>query len=488
MQHEEIKRLIGSSSTVKLLRAKSAPLIVSFLYQEFKARNQIVIPAYELMNHLAEFLENLDDRDILDLQDSNTLSLARRYIDLWCNEDNRYLRRYPDEKGEPMTELTTSTEKAFQWIESLQKREFVGTESRFLNIYRQLRDLIDNTAADPKTRIKELERRRKAINNEIKKIKKEGIVSTYSNTQIKERFFNITRTARELISDFKEVETNFKDISLNIYRQQTRQGMNKGQILGYALDATEELKTSDQGKSFYAFWQFLIADNKQDELLKLIENTYEILHKRDIVIADNFLRKIKLFLHNAGQKVIDSNHLLAEKLSRILAERNILERRRAREIINEIKNLASQKMKKYQGRRRFLEIDGLPEFDLSLDRPLGRKPQVANFQNQPTEIGSNQFEKAELGSLFDQFEMDKQLLESKIAELLQTQSKVSLGEVLKVYPIENGLEEIITYISIASKSNLHKIEAQEKEQVAWKLEDSGQQKTIVLPKVIFVKE
>ncbi|MEM6700888.1 MAG: DUF3375 family protein, partial [Bacteroidota bacterium] len=291
-----------------------------------------------------------------------------------------------------------------------------------------------------------------------------------------------------LISDFKEVETNFKDISLNIYRQQTRQGMNKGQILGYALDATEELKTSDQGKSFYAFWQFLIADNKQDELLKLIENTYEILRKRDIVIADNFLRKIKLFLHNAGQKVIDSNHLLAEKLSRILAERNILERRRAREIINEIKNLASQKMKKYQGRRRFLEIDGLPEFDLSLDRPLGRKPQVANFQNQPTEIGSNQFEKAELGSLFDQFEMDKQLLESKIAELLQTQSKVSLGEVLKVYPIENGLEEIITYISIASKSNLHKIEAQEKEQVAWKLEDSGQQKTIVLPKVIFVKE
>ncbi|MEM6699138.1 MAG: DUF3375 family protein, partial [Bacteroidota bacterium] len=195
MQHEEIKRLIGSSSTVKLLRAKSAPLIVSFLYQEFKARNQIVIPAYELMNHLAEFLENLDDRDILDLQDSNTLSLARRYIDLWCNEDNRYLRRYPDEQGEPMTELTTSTEKAFQWIESLQKREFVGTESRFLNIYGQLRDLIDNTAADPKTRIKELERRRKAINNEIKKIKKEGIVSTYSNTQIKERFFNITRTA-----------------------------------------------------------------------------------------------------------------------------------------------------------------------------------------------------------------------------------------------------------------------------------------------------
>ncbi|MEM0991880.1 MAG: DUF3375 domain-containing protein [Bacteroidota bacterium] len=487
MQHEEIKRLIANSSTVKLLRAKRAPLIITFLYKAFKARNQIVIPAYELMNQLAEFLENLDDRDILDLQDSDTLKLARHYVDVWCSEDNRYLRRYPDEQGEPMTELTTNTEKAFQWIESLQKREFVGTESRFLNIYRQLRDLIDNTAADPKTRIKELERRRKAINQEIKRIKKEGVVSTYNDTQIKERFFNITRTARELISDFKEVETNFKDISLNIYRQQTRQGMNKGQILGYALDATEELKTSDQGKSFYAFWQFLIADNKQDELMELIESTYDILRKRDIVIADNFLRKIKLFLHNAGQKVIDSNHLLAEKLSRILAERNILERRRAREIINEIKNLASRKMNQFQGRRVFLEIDGLPEFDLSLDRPLGRKPQVANFKNQPTEVGSTQLEKAELEVLFDQFEMDKQVLESKIADLLQAQNQVSLGEVLKIYPIENGLEEIITYISIASKSNIHQIESTKREEIAWKLEETGQHKTIMLPKVVFLR-
>ncbi|MEM9885235.1 MAG: DUF3375 domain-containing protein [Bacteroidota bacterium] len=488
MQHDEVKRLIASSSTIKLLRAKSAPLIINFLYQAFKAKNQIVVPAYELINQLAEFLENLEDREVLDLQDSNTLGLARRYIDLWCNEDNRYLRRYPDEQGEPMTELSTHTEKAFRWIESLQKREFVGTESRFLNIYRQLRDLIDNTAADPKTRIAELERRRKAINKEIKRIKKEGVVSTYNDTQIKERFFNITRTARELISDFKEVETNFKDISLNIYRQQTRQGMNKGQILGYALDATEELKTSDQGKSFYAFWQFLIADNKQDELMELIESTYQMLRKRDIVIADNFLRKIKLFLHNAGQKVIDSNHLLAEKLSRILAERNMLERRRAREIINEIKNLASQKMNKFQGRRRFLEIDGLPEFDLSLDRPLGRKRQIANFKNQPTEVGSNQIEKAELGILFDQFEMDKQLLESKISDLLKDRTRISLGEVLKIFPVENGLAEIITYISIASKSNVHEIEATDREEIVWKVEEAGQRKTIVLPKVMFLKD
>ena len=120
--------------------------------------------------------------------------------------------------------------------------------------------MIDNTSADPKRRIKELERQKKQLTKEINEIKKAKTVSTYSDTQIKERFYNISKTARELISDFKEVEQNFKEISLNIYRQQTKQNVHRGQILGYTLDATEELKSSDQGRSFYAFWQFLIDE------------------------------------------------------------------------------------------------------------------------------------------------------------------------------------------------------------------------------------
>lgn len=485
MQHNDIQRLISYSPTVKLLRAKSAPLIISFLHKEFKARNLIVIPAYEVIAHLADYIEALDDKDILDIEASDSLQLSRRYIDLWCNEDNRYLTRYPNEQGEPMIELTTHTEKAFQWVEMLQQREFVGTESRFLDIFRQLRDLIDNTAADPKRKIKELEKKRKAISKEISQIKKTKFVSTYSDTQIKERFYNVSKTARELVSDFKEVEQNFKDISRSIYRQQTKQNVNKGQILAYTLDATEELKTSDQGKSFYTFWQFLIADNKQDELMELIRGTYKLLAERDLEQADNFLLKIKIYLHNAGQKVINSNHLLADKLSRILAEGNFTERRRAREIINEIKSLAVQKVGKFAGQRNFIYIEGLPEFDFSFDRPLGEPKQVATFRNQPTEIGSTQLEKANLGILFDQFEMNRQELEENIVQLLKKNHSVSLLEVVQIYPVKNGLAEIITYFSIATKSNIHQIHQDQKETIPWFAEDV--ERRIVLPQVVFTR-
>ena len=486
MQHNEIQRLISFSPTVKLLRAKSAPLIISFLHQEFKARNLIVIPAYEVIAHLADYIENLDDRDIIDMEGSDSLQLARRYINIWCNEDNRYLTRYPNEQGEPMIELTTHTEKAFQWMEMLREREFVGTESRFLDIYRQLRDLIDNTSTDPKRKIKELERKRKTLSKEINQIKKTKFVNTYSDTQIKERFYNVSKTARELVSDFKEVEQNFKGISRNIYRQQTKQNVHKGQILGYTLDATEELKNSDQGKSFYTFWQFLIADNKQDELMELIRRTYQLLAERDLEQADNFLLKIKTYLHIAGQKVINSNHLLADKLSRILAEGNFTERRRAREIITEIKSLAVEQIGKWAGKRAFITIEGLPEFDFSLDRPLGEPKQIATFRKQPTEIGSTQLEKANLGVLFDQFEMNRQELEQNIARLLQGQHSISLSELLKTYPIKNGLAEIITYFSIATKSKIHQVNVDTKEPILWNTETA--EKKIVLPQIVFVRQ
>lgn len=487
MQHNEIQRLLSFSPSVKLLRAKTAPLIISFLYKEFKARNLIAIAAYEVTNHLAEYVETLDDEEVMELAGKDSLKFARHLIEDWCSEDNRYLTRYPDEQGEPMVELTAHTEKAFQWIETLRKREFVGTESRFLDIYRQLKDLIDNTSADPKLRIKELERQRLAITKEINEIKKAGTVSTYTDTQIKERFYNVNKTARELISDFKEVEQNFKGISQNIYRQQTTQNVHRGQILGYALDATEELKESDQGKSFYAFWQFLIADNKQDELMDMIQQTYQLLRLRNIEQADNFLRKIKIYLHNAGQKVINSNHLLADKLSRILAEGNFTERRRATEIINEIKHLALQKVGKFSGDRHFIEIEDTAEIDMSFDRPLGEPEQTANFKNQPVTIGSTQFEEANLSMLFDQFEMNRKELEENIAALLKKQSSVTFSEVIKMYPIKNGLAEVITYFSIASKGEQHQIETTQREHIPWLHEETQVEKKITLPKLVFCR-
>ena len=81
MQHNEIQRLLSFSPSVKLLRAKTAPLIISFLHKEFKSRNLIAISAYEVINHLVEYVEMLDDEDIVELAGKDSLQKARHLID-----------------------------------------------------------------------------------------------------------------------------------------------------------------------------------------------------------------------------------------------------------------------------------------------------------------------------------------------------------------------------------------------------------------------
>jgi hypothetical protein len=463
---------------------RTAPLLISFLHAEFKARNRIAIPSYELTSRLAEYLENLRHSTIFQEEKGDTLAIARRFIDTWCSEENRYLTRYPDENGEPMHEITPAIERVFQWIETLRKREFVGTESRFKDIYRRLQELIDNTSDDPQRKIDELEAKKREINAQIAQIKKTGKTITYNDTQVKERFYELSKTARELTADFKEVEQNFKDITLNIYKKQTQRDLHKGDILGYALDATEELKTSDQGKSFYAFWQFLIADNKQDELMEMITYVYQLLRERDIDASDNFLKKIKIFLHASGQKVINSNHLLADKLSRILVEKEMTDRRRSRELINDIKNLAVQKIGQFAGQRDFAHIEGGTDISMDMDRPFSDPPQVANFANQPQGIGSTKLENANFTKLFDQFELSQQELRKNIDQALTKTSEISLRELTKVYPIDKGLEQVISYFSIAAQSKKHHVDSHKLEVIEWIGEDEVKRE-VALPRVIY---
>ncbi len=490
MNYEELKILLSNSPSVKLLRSKNTPLILSFLYEEFKVTERLTITNHDLVTRLADYMESLNFMDEEEAEEEEIafedyLARARRYIDEWCNEENRYLRKFPDETGESIHELTSETEKTFQWIDSLKKKAFVGTESRFLDIFTKLKDLIENSYEDPEIRIQELERKKKTIEDQINHIKISGKVDVLSNTQFKERFFEICKLGRELSADFKEVEQNFKDITREIYEKQMQEEVTKGKILGFALDATETLKESDQGKSFYAFWLFLIASDKQDELNQLINNVYDVINEREISASDPYLRNIKAYLYNAGQKVVASNHRLADKLSRVITERFLVDRQKTTQLINDIKKAAIEKMETPPANITFMEIEGPPNVFLTMDRPLGEPPQTANFLHQPEELGNEIIGPSDLESIFNTFEIDKELLKSQINEMLKAGNQVTLQDVIKKFPVTKGLAEIVTYLSIATDGPSHIINADLNTKVTFQAEEG--QKRVHLPQVIYTR-
>jgi len=405
-----------------ILRAKSAPLMLSFFYKVFREAHVTTISNTELRNKLEGYLEDLEYEEKDDELDANSLfddySLkAAQYIEKWSNAG--FLQKYPNDEGEDLHELTSDTQKVMKWINDLEHREFVGTNSRFKDIFFKLQKMIEQGNENLEQRIDELERKKWEIENEINLLKLGKKPSISDNTEIKEQFYELNKMARELLSDFTEVEQNFEQIRKDIQRKYTEKDIVKGSLLVFALDALDEIEGKDQGKSFKAFWAFFRDDTQQQDFSQLIDQLYQILKERNIDYNnDRFLKNLKRYLHASGRKVIDSNRKLSEKISRVLSEKNLLERRRAMELIGEIRKIAYTISESRLKDDAFIEVEDNPHINLVDRWELSEgKDELVNVLF-PDGIGGTETREADLKSLFDQFTIDKKMLVQRINAML----------------------------------------------------------------------
>lgn len=489
MEYSGIDALFATNTSIKLMRAQNAPLILSFFHREFKETNRLAISNNELVHKLSDYLDYIDYREEVlhdELEEhihEDYEGRAKRYLEQWT--DSGYMRKYPDENGEHMHELTPHTERAFMMVESLDKKDFVGTESRFKDIYRRLQELLENSTSDPQVKIRELERQKLLIEEEIRQIKISQHVPTYNDTQIKERYFEINRVAKELVSDFKEVEQNFKDIIRNIYEKQSDKNYNKGKIIGYALDALDELKQKDQGKSFYAFWHFLVSDQSQEEMRVLIDDMYVLLDKHSIPYEDDrYLKRLKMMLYQAGKKVIDSNRQLSSKLSKVLAERNMMEGRKTMELIADIRNDALKVVGRPPKNDSFILVDDYPDLNLVMARSLTEELTEHEEKAIPSDAPEFDLMGLSFDTLFNQFMVNKTELQDNIDSFLKKKKQVSLAEIVAEKPMQKGLAELLTYLSIASQSSKHLIS--DSNYLLLEIQKSPK-KMVKVPQVIYTK-
>ncbi|KCZ72029.1 signal transduction protein [Candidatus Methanoperedens nitroreducens] len=478
MDHDIIKYLRDHNPTVRLLRLDNAPLIISFLFQEFKKNNRIVISNTQLITGLSDYLYNLKQSYGEDAYPGT----AQNYLDKWSNDG--FLRKYyTPNSDEPVFELTPATEKALDWIKDLDKKEFVGTESRLLKIFDILKEIVYKSSDDPDIRLEELERQKQDIEREIEKIQS-GNIDRLNETQIKERFFDFHDTARKLLSDFRQIEYNFRELDRSVREKQVNSNLKKGKLLEDIFKVQDLIWDTDQGRSFKAFWEFLMSRHKQDELSELIEAVVN-LPEIQKVKQDDFIERIKVNLIDAGDKVNKTNHHLIEQLRKYLDDRTYLENKRIVEIIVGIKSLAIQVKDNPPKNRDFLLLDDRPGIELIMERPL------FNVRKN-TEIKNIEFEEGYAGSidtdaLYKQLYIDQEELKIKIREMLKFNSQVTLKQITEIYPVEKGLSEIITYLNIASKDKKSFIDDTVIEKITISNKETNKYFEIQVPQVIFCK-
>ncbi len=457
MTFEDLSLKFKTERPLIILRAKSAPLMLSFFYKVFREAHITTITNPELRSKLESYLEDLEYEEKDDELDANSLFddysiKAAQYIEKWCNTG--FLRKYPNDEGEDLHELTSDTQKVMKWIDDLEQREFIGTNSRFKDIFFKLQKMIEQGNENLEQRIQELEKKKWELENEINLLKLGKKPSVSDNTEIKEQFYELNKMARELLSDFTEVEQNFEQIRKDIQRKYTEKDIVKGSLLVFALDALDEIEEKDQGKSFKAFWEFLMDEKKQNEFSQLTEQLYHLLKERNIDYNnDRFLKHLKRYLHVSGRKVIDSNRKLSEKISRVLSEKNLLERRRAIELIGEIRQLAYSLTDSKIKEEDFIVIEDEPLINLFDRWELGdEKDDISNILFPD---GTNEDGEVDFKVLFDQFTIDRKRLLQRIDAQLQDKDQVTLKEIIEEYGIENGLSEVVGYFSIATSTAHH---------------------------------
>lgn len=448
MQHNELINTLKESPSVQLLKMRSLEFFLGFVVDAFENQTIGQERLYMLLeNRLDEVRDGIveEDSDMTRLAESNDAK-AKRLIKEWTNKG--FLTNYQNEEGEILYELSSHTTKVIDWVSTLKKEDYIGTESKFKTLFAQLKELVEYSSEDREKRLELLRQREAEIEHQIQRLEMGEEVEVYEDYQIEPRFNALNKLAKELLSDFKEVDDNFKEIIRQIYQRQTDNEQKKD-LLSYIFDAYAELKDSQQGKSFYAFWEFLLSAELQKEWDDLTESLYKTLVDRKIDAKDLFLKEIKRHLFDAGEKVAKTNDRMSEKLSLIIRQNGQSNIAATKQVINDIKKLLIDATKSKERSDATLQYEEI-EIKLPLERQLTFTPtKEVEYTDKPQESKLDMDDLERISKLYNPYRIDRKILRSRIDSVLQEVGQTTIAEVIeKNAGIDKGLSELFGYISV----------------------------------------
>ena len=472
----------------RLLAAEHAPLVASFLQRTFIAPNVRVMAQAELVEALNDTLYGIHEQAI-DKSAPKFPKPALEYLNDWAANDKGWLRKfYPPGSDEAHFDLTPATERALAWLVNLTDRAFVGTESRLLMLFDLLKQMSQGSDTNPETRIAELHKRRDEIDAEIAQVLS-GNMPLLDDTAVKDRFQQFDRLAKELLGDFREVEQNFRTLDRRVRERialwdgsNLANGRGRGALLQDIMGERDAITDSDQGKSFRAFWDFLMSQSRQEELTTLLERVLA-LPPVAALSPDKRLRRVHYDWLQAGEHAQRTVALLSQQLRRFLDDQAWLENRRIMDLLHGIEAKALS-LRDTPPPSQVHNVNALnANVDLPMERPLYSVPVKTTLNNVKLEAGHAD---VDAGALFSQVRVDKAALGSHIRQALQTRAQVSLVELLQSRPLQQGLAELVAYLQLASVAAQSMVDEDTLETVYWTAAD-GAMRSARMPRVIFVR-
>lgn len=466
----------------RLLRSDHAPLAASFLHRVFVRPNVRVMAAADLTEALEDELYALRER----LGEGVFPRPALDYLNDWASPEKGWLRKfYAQGSDEPQFDLTPATEKAIAWLGTLSERSFVGTESRLLTLFELLKQMCEGSESDPEKRIAELERRRDEIDAEIVRVQG-GDVPLLDDTGLRDRFQQFVQLARELLTDFREVEHNFRLLDRRVRERIALWEGAKGSLLEEIMGERDAIADSDQGRSFRAFWDFLMSSRRQEELTGLLERVLALPAVAELG-PDARTRRVHYDWLEAGEHTQRTVAQLSQQLRRFLDDQAWLENRRIMDILHGIEAKALALRDSPPAGEVMRIAQPTADIELPMERPLYRPPLRPVIADLALRAGDEDLDPA---ALYSQAVVDRAQLARHIRQALQDRSQITLRELTERQPLKQGLAELVAYLQLGSEAFRTTVDEDTREVITWEAvatDGATVRKAARLPRVIYVR-
>ncbi len=478
MDYYAINSLRENHAGWSLLRAQNAPLALAFFMAAFTGPNNRNIGRQALIDILDDVLFGLRDS----LGEDKFPRPAAEYLDEWAATERSWLRKYyVPGQDEPVYDLTAAAEAVMRWVENLRGRDFVATQSRLTSIFQLLQTLVQQSETDPEVRLDELQKQRDAIDAEMQQIR-EGNIKVMSTPEALDHFQQLTATARDLLSDFREVEQNFRGLDRRVREQIATWEGSHGELLETIFSNQQGISSSVQGRTFQGFWDYLMSPRMRTELTSLLERATQIEALSNLEDIDAITSMHQDWLP-AVEQTQSTVRQLSQQMRRLLDDKVFLENKRIMQLIRRIEGDALA-IRNTPPSGTFLEVAAQTvEVALPFERPLYEPSSRVMVDD---EVLSADDTDVDPGVLFEQFYFDGERLQENIDTVLTNAQQATLADVTDAFPLTQGLAEIVTYFQLATDSPWATINSDITQQLSWAMPD-GSLREATIEQIIFVR-
>src|SRR5690606_28916413 len=296
-----------------------------------------------------------------------------------------------------------------------------------------LEQISAGTEADPIKRVADLRAKRDELDAEIARVQA-GDMPLLDDTAVKDRFLQFQQLARELLADFREVEHNFRQLDRKVREKIALWAGSKGALLDEIMGERDAIGDSDQGRSFRAFWDFLMSSRRQEELSERLDQVLRLPAVAELK-PDPRTRRVHHDWLEAGEHTQRTVARLSQQLRRFLDDRAFLENRRILDLLRGIESKALG-IREAAPSGTVMHIDAMgADVELPLERPLFTRivnPRLAD----PAPVADES--DSDTARFFEQIVVDKARLRSAVRRALRRQPQVTLRELLDVEPLHHG--------------------------------------------------